>query len=209
MSGVTLRRRSDGATELRVDGVFVMDDAETSSERFQATSLLDAGVRDVLVGGLGLGYTTRELLGSRQITSVHVAEMHSEIVQWMRERVIPGADLLADPRLTLHLKDVREVVLEAKPASFDAIALDVDNGPDFLVHQDNTTLYQPRFLAECALRLRPHGHLAIWSQSDSPSLRSHLSRQFETVEAEPVPLRLQGRAENYWIVRGSTPISSR
>ena len=206
MSEVILRRRADGALELRVNGVFVMDDVETSSERLLARHVLDLGAREVLVGGLGLGYTLRELLAHDSVTRVVVAELHPEILGWMRDGTLPGADLLADPRTTVAVADVRRVV-EAQPrASLDAICLDVDNGPDFLVHGENAGLYRPDFIATCAARLRPDGHLAIWSMSRSASLIATLGAAFAHVEETDVAVRLQGRAEHYWVLTGSRPL---
>lgn len=205
MSDPVLRRRSDGAMELRVNGVFVMDDVETSSERLLATHVIDLGARDVLVGGLGLGYTVRELLANPDIRRVVVAELHGSIVDWMRDGTIPGADLLADARTTVVIDDVESVVESQPVASLDAICLDVDNGPDFLVHEQNAHLYRADFIATCALRLRPGGHLAIWSMADSDAVRAALSAHFDVVTTHPVPVNLQGRDERYWILTGSAP----
>lgn len=203
MTGATLRRRGDGALELRVNGVFVMDDVETTSERLLARQVLDAGARDILVGGLGLGHTTRELLTKQAVRRVVVAELHHEIVDWMRDGTIPGADLLDDPRMDVVIGDVRDVVMRQPPAALDAIVLDVDNGPDFLVHPGNQAVYGASFVAECARRLRPAGRLCIWSMSDSDRLRSVLADQFDVVTATPVDVRLQGRDEQYWVLTGS------
>jgi spermidine synthase len=203
MSGAHLRRREDGAVELRVNGVFVMDDVETSSERALAHAVLDA--RDILVGGLGLGFTLRAVLESPQVSRVVVAELQPEIVGWMRDGTIAGADLLDDPRVQLVLDDVRTVVATQPPASLDAILLDVDNGPDFLVRDANAGVYEAAFVKECAARLRPAGRLCVWSMADSASLRTALATHFRTVDAEPIPVRLQGRDEHYWIITGSDP----
>lgn len=200
-----LRRRADGALELRVNGVFVMDDLETSSERLLARHVIDLGACEVLVGGLGLGFTLRELLGSPDVTRVVVAELHGEIVQWMRDGTVPGADLLADPRSDVVVGDVRDVVAAQPPASLDAIVLDVDNGPDFLVHDENAAVYRSGFIDTCATRLRPGGHLAIWSMADSADLRAVLATSFAQVTATAVPVDLQGRDERYWVLTGVSP----
>lgn len=200
-----LRRRDDGALELRVNGVFVMDDLETSSERLLARHLVDLGAHDVLVGGLGLGFTLRELLGSPDVDRVVMAELHGEIVQWMRDGTIPGADLLTDRRTEVVVDDVRDVVIAQHLRSLDAICLDVDNGPDFLVHQENDDVYRRDFIETCASRLRTGGHLAIWSMADSADLRAALAVTFVSVTVEAVPVDLQGRDEHYWLFTGSDP----
>ncbi len=196
-----LRRRDDGSLELRVNGVFVMDDVETSSEQVLARVCLAAGARDVLVGGLGLGFTLRALLGGGT-ERVLVAELEPEIVDWMREGRVAGADLLDDPRTEVVVGDVRDVVRAQAPATWDAICLDVDNGPDFLVHQHNAELYRPDFLSDCASALRPGGLLAIWSMNRPSDLVGALTAHFTTVEQIPVPVTLQGRAETYWVLVG-------
>lgn len=203
MTGPILRRRDDGALELRVNGVFVMDDVETSSEQALARTVVDLGAREILVGGLGLGYTLRALLASPQVTRVVVAELHPEIVAWMRDGSIPGADLLADERTQVVVGDVRDVVAAQAPASLDAIALDVDNGPDFLVHDDNAAVYGRGFIEVCAARLRPGGHLCVWSMNDSEQLRQAMSDHLADIRADAVAVKLQERDERYWIVAGT------
>jgi spermidine synthase len=203
MTGPTLRRRDDGALELRVNGVFVMDDVETSSEQALARTVIDFGAREILVGGLGLGYTLRALLTSRQVTRVLVAELHAEIIDWMRDGTIPGADLLADERTEIVVGDVRDVVAAQEIASLDAIVLDVDNGPDFLVHDDNAAVYRADFIEVCAARLRPKGRVCVWSMAPSERLTSALTTTLTDVREEAIAVNLQGRAERYWIVSGA------
>jgi len=209
MTGASLRRRDDGSVELRVNGIFAMDDVETSSERALARSVLVAGAREILVGGLGLGFTARELLADPAVTRVVVAELNAEIADWMRDGTITGADLFEDPRFELHLGDVRDIVSSVPAAELDAIVLDVDNGPDFLVYEDNAGVYQSAFIQLCATRLRAGGHLSMWSQDDSATLRAVLAEHFAGVTAESLPVNLQDRAENYWILRGTGPKAPR
>lgn len=199
MGEVVVRRRADGATELRVNGVFVMDDVETSSERVLAEHVLEAGAREVLVGGLGLGYTARALLDGGA-TRVVVAELHPEVVRAVDDGV--GAGPLADPRLEIVVGDVAEVVRALPARGLDAICLDVDNGPDFLVHPGNHAVYGAAFIAACAAAIRPGGVLAVWSMADSAQLRRALAQHLDDVTGTVVPVRLQGRDETYWILSG-------
>lgn len=199
MGVVVVRRRADGATELRVNGVFVMDDVETSSERALADHVLDAGAREVLVSGLGLGYTARALLDGG-VERVVVAELHPEVVQAVAEGA--GAGPLDDPRLEVVVGDVAQVVHALPAAGLDAICLDVDNGPDFLVHPGNRTIYRSDFIARCAAAVRPGGVVAVWSMADSPALRRALAEHLDEVDRTAVPVDLQGRDETYWILSG-------
>ena len=175
-----------------------------ASERQLAEATL-AGLdrpRRVLVGGLGLGYTLREILADHRVESVAVAELEPAIPAWMRAGVLPGADLLADARVDLQVADVREVVEGAEAGSLDAILLDVDNGPGYLVHPENAGLYETPFLRTCLDALALGGQLCVWSMAEAPDLEAAMRELFVRVETEPVPVRLQGRDESYWLLRG-------
>ena len=202
---VHLRRRSDGALELRVNGVFVMDDVETSSERLLASYVLDHGAQDVLVGGLGLGFTAAEML-AQGARSIVVAELHETVVAVVQDG--HGAGPLDDDRISIIVGDVRDVVADQPLESLDAICLDVDNGPDHLVHQHNADLYQPDFLRTCLERLRPGGHLVVWSWADSAELRRHLKCDFRQIRSIRVPVVLGDRESDYWLISGRRPAIS-
>ena len=201
---LVLRRRDDGALELRVNGVFVMDDQETSSEELLASAALEAVRRPdrVLVGGLGLGYTVRALLADARLGQVIVAEIEPDLVSWMRSGLIPS--VLDDPRVGVVVGDVRAVVTELPDASVDAILLDVDNGPDFLVYNENSAIYTSDFLATCQAKLRTDGVLTVWSSSSSAALESAVTAVFGKCQVAPVPVRLQDRDETYYVYQGSS-----
>ncbi|GAA3110760.1 spermidine synthase [Kribbella aluminosa] len=201
---VVLRRRDDQALELRVNGVFVMDDRETSSEELLASAALEAVRRPdrVLVGGLGLGYTVRALLGDERLGEVVVAEIEPDLVAWMRAGLVPS--VLDDPRVAVVVDDVRTVVADLPDASVDAILLDVDNGPDFLVYNENSAIYTSGFLTTCHGKLRAGGVLTVWSSSASPALQSAVEAVFGACEVKPVPVELQGRDELYYVYQGSS-----
>jgi spermidine synthase len=181
---VVLRRREheDGfVDELIVNGTFAMDSAETSSEEDLAELVLEhaaEGAR-VLIGGLGLGYTARATL-ARHVGAVEVVELEEALVHWARQGVTANLTRVAtDPRCTLLVGDIADVLTGSHATAsgpWDAIALDVDNGPDFLIHQRNEALYAPGLLARAYERLAPGGRLAIWCQGRSPALLDSLSR---------------------------------
>ncbi|HEX2175095.1 MAG TPA: hypothetical protein VHG70_04220 [Nocardioidaceae bacterium] len=198
---VVVRRRGDEVLELRVNGVFVMDTAQTTTERLLARATLDrvAAPRRILVGGLGLGYTVRELLADDRVEYVLVAEIEPAVVTWMRDGVLPGAELLTDPRVEVVVADVRRAVDEARHGSFDVVLLDVDNGPDFLVHDCNAVVYGGEFLAACRRLLTDDGAVAVWSSTYSLALATTGRDVFGTFDAVPVPVDLQGRDERYWL----------
>lgn len=194
---MVLLRRDDGATELRVNGVFVMDDRETRSEELLATAALEHRPSTVLVGGLGLGYTVRALLTAALVERVTVAEIEPGLVEWMRDGLIPS--VLDDPRVDVRTGDVRDVVSGCPDGSFDGVLLDVDNGPDYLVYDANAAVYRASFLAECRRVLRAGGVLTIWSSTSSPELAEALREVFGGCTERPVPVDLQGRRETYYV----------
>jgi spermidine synthase len=182
--GEVLLRRRHGADavveELIVNGVFAMDSTDTWTERRLAEVALAApGVRSVLVGGLGLGYTAVQVLQA-DVDHVDVVEIEQCLVDWAYAGLTPTlAAVAADPRVTLHVADVTSVL--AGPGGgpqrpWDAILLDVDNGPDFLIHGGNSAVYTEPNLAAGYAALSEGGTLAIWCQGPAPELLATLRR---------------------------------
>ena len=210
---VLRERRDDGASsvlELRANGVFVMDSAETTSEVALAAAALElvADPRDVLVGGLGLGFTLQAVLTDQRVERCAVIEIEQALVDWMRDGTIPhGQTLLADERAVVVVADVSLALAEAREATYDLVLLDVDNGPGYLVHETNAALYDAPFLALTRRVLRPGGALAIWSAAESPGLEASLLEVFGNVEPQSYAVDLQGREETYWlyVARANTP----
>nr|WP_157344974.1 methyltransferase domain-containing protein [Nocardioides sp. MAH-18] len=202
---VLRERRQDGSpatVELRANGVFVMDTLETSTEQALAESALAqvAEPRHVVVGGLGLGFTMHEVLRDSRVEKVAVVEIEQALVDWMRDGTIPhGPAMLADERVTIVVADVAVALAEAKPASYDLVLLDVDNGPDYLVHDVNATLYEDPFLQTARRVLRPGGVLAVWSASDSAELADRMRRVFGNAHGYAHDVLLQDRDEKYWL----------
>ncbi len=200
-----LRRRHDGALELRANGVFVMDTLETSSERTLAAAGVAAASdpRRVLVAGLGLGYTLRAVLEHAGVHRVDVVELEPELVGWLRSGLVPDTvDALDDPRVNVQVRDIADVVAGADRGAYDVLLLDVDNGPDHLVHATNAGLYRRPFLRDCARSLAAGGVLVVWSMADSPALREAMGEVFDEVEVRPCPVRLCGRSESYVLLLG-------
>jgi spermidine synthase len=196
---LVLRKRDDGAVELRVNGVFVMDDRETRSEELLAAAALEAQDRPgwLLVGGLGLGYTVRTLLADGRVRRVTVVEIEVSLADWMRSGLVPS--VLDDPRVEVRTGDVRHHVRGCPDDRYDGILLDVDNGPDYLVYDANAEIYRSGFLSECRRVLRPGGVLTVWSSTSSPDLASQLRAVFGTCTERPVTVDLQGRDETYYV----------
>ena len=199
---IVLLRRDTGALELRVNGVFVMDTVETSTEHALAEAALAVvdEPRGVLVGGLGLGFTAHAVLADPRVEKVAVVEIEDAIVGWMRDATVPhGPAFLADERLTIVVADVRAAVAEATPASYDLVLLDVDNGPGYLVHDSNAEVYAVPFLRQLHDLLRPGGALVVWSAAPDRALGEAVEQVFGAVAPVPFDVQLQGRAEQYWL----------
>lgn len=131
----------------------------------------------VLIGGLGMGYTLAAALAQLgEAAEVVVAELVPAVVAWNRG---PLADLagrpLDDPRVQVREQDVG-LVMRAERAGFDAILLDVDNGPEGLTRQANDWLYGLEGLDAAYAALRPGGVLAVWSAGPEPAFAQRLRK---------------------------------
>ncbi|WP_246195508.1 hypothetical protein [Halopolyspora algeriensis] len=210
---VLIRRGDDGALELRVNGVFVMDTVHTATERLLATTTLEAyyasaGVRAatapirVLIGGLGLGFTLQEVLADRRVSRVRVAEIESAIVDWHRRGLIPDTVAIEDERVELVTGEITELIADQAPSSVEAILLDVDNGPGYLVYTANAAVYSSDFLAVCHETLSPYGVTAIWSADPAPELEAAMRDVFEAVEELTIPVMLGRHSTTYHLYVG-------
>ena len=188
---VVLRRRGDGpeaVDELIVNGAFAMDSAETSSERALATLPFAYTGARVLLGGLGLGYTAEALLQA-DVGAIDVVELESALVTWAEAGLTAVLGrVAADPRVRLHVGDVAAVLAGRDPGlghageEWDAVLLDVDNGPDFLIQQRNAELYSVAGIRRAMARVAPGGLLAVWCQGPAPALRMALEQAGPTEE---------------------------
>lgn len=192
---ITLTREA-GAFVVRVSGIPLMSSRVHGSEEAMA-ALACAPLRDrsgvrVLVGGLGMGFTLRAALDAlAPDAEVVVSELLPVLVEWNRGPLAPLAGSpLEDARASLALGDLAALLREASARAFDAILLDVDNGPEAFTVATNAWLYAPAGLAAMRRALRPGGVLVVWSAFQSPRfLRALRGAGFE---AEVVPARARG-----------------
>ncbi len=130
---------------------------------------------NLLIGGLGMGFTLRAALAvlgpDARIT---VAELVPAVIAWARGPMASiFADSLDDPRASILSADVIEVI-QSHASAFDAILLDVDNGPEGLIRKANDALYNPKGLKAVRRALRPGGVLAVWSSGPHPLFSKRL-----------------------------------
>lgn len=144
----------------------------------------------VLVGGLGMGFTLAAALKAVSATAqVTVAELIPAVVEWNKGPLGECAGHpLQDPRTCVHVGDVAELFADKKPA-FDAILLDVDNGPEGLTKTDNQWLYSLDGLHAIHKTLRPEGMLAIWSAGPDPLFVIRLKKARFNVSVRTVRAR--------------------
>ena len=167
-----------------------------------------SGLR-ILIGGLGMGFTLREVLdltGPRAV--VEVAEFVPEIVDWNRGALggLAG-DPLSDPRTDLWVVDVAERIGSARNL-YDAILLDVDNGPDSLAHARNEALYGIEGITRVRDALVDRGVLGVWSFSDDAGFTRRLEACGFHVSLQKIAASRKGRGKHHfvWIAtKGGSP----
>ncbi|HSO19209.1 MAG TPA: hypothetical protein VLT88_07125 [Desulfosarcina sp.] len=198
-----LYRRGDEYS-IRGDGFELMNSRLHGSEKALAQIALRVLGRcsglHILIGGLGMGFTLAAALGELDADSrVTMVELVPEVVRWNRG---PLADLagrpLADRRVAVREADVVEI-LKTADAQYDAIILDVDNGPDGLTRGGNDRLYDRQGLRSALSALRCRGVLAVWSASPDAAFAERLRRAGFRVEQRIVAARGRRRGGRHAI----------
>ena len=193
----------DGIFIIRVNGVELMTSrAHGSEEDLARLTLAKVGSTSpkVLVGGLGMGFTLRAALDAiPRSAKVMVAEVLPVIVEWNRNELanLAGAPL-EDPRVAVVERDVAEIIA-AGPSVFDAVLLDVDNGPDALTVAENERLYGSNGLAAIRRCLRPGGVLGVWSADPDRAFEKRLAKTGFKVTTETVPARRGSKGPKHTI----------
>lgn len=203
LGDIVLRRRLEPVSrqdifEVILGGEGLMSSLFTHGEEQLAELGLGAVAGDsfdVLVGGLGLGYTARTVLRDERIRTLHVVDTLDVVIDWHHRHLVPlGAELTGDPRCTLVHADFFALVDQdppmlgtTAPEQFDAILADIDHSPRHLLDPSHAELYTPTGLRRLARHLRPRGVFALWS-NDPPDARfvADLGSCFAHVDAHVV-----------------------
>jgi spermidine synthase len=201
---MVLSRRGQEYT-IRVDGIELMSSRNHVSEdaigHMSCKEIAQAPSPRVLIGGLGLGYTLRATLNHLPPNGqVDMAELIGDVIRWNQTELSHLADNpLTDPRVTLIHDDVGNCI-KAAPARYDAIILDVDNGPDALTKDSNMWLYRQAGLLAIHTALKPHGILSLWSAFPSDTFTKWLERAGFTARVEAIKPKWKGGPRHYiWI----------
>ena len=184
--------------------------SEEALARLACRKFNDRSAPRILIGGLGMGFTLRAALAELPADAgVTVAELVPAVIAWARgpmAAIFGGS--LDDPRVAIHEGDVGGLIRSAK-ARYDAILLDVDNGPEGLTASANDALYDPAGLSAAHGALRPGGVLAVWSQGPDEGFTRRLRKAGFAVEE--VKMRANkgrsGARHVIWIAQKIPPVA--
>ena len=160
----------------------------------------------ILIGGLGMGYTLAAALKqSEPDTLITVAELIPAVVRWNREQLGHLAGMpLDDPRISVQEEDVAETIRKRK-STWDAILLDVDNGPNWLTRKANDRLYGRSGLKTSFSSLRPEGILAVWSSGADKTFTHRLKQCGFQTETVTVAAHKSGKGSRHTIWLAGKP----
>ncbi|ANJ09466.1 spermidine synthase [Streptomyces parvulus] len=195
--GEVVLRRHGALLQIIANGCFLMDTSDGRSERRLVDAAADAlaasGGRTaprLLLGGLGVGFSLAHAAADPRWGRITVVEREPAVIGWHRAGPLSAltARALADPRTEIVEADLVTHVNETSD-TYDALCLDIDNGPGWTVTEGNDGLYAPSGLAGCARLLRPRGVLAVWSAQPSPEFEETLRNAgFQQVRTEEIPV---------------------
>ncbi|SEF87221.1 hypothetical protein SAMN05216223_102319 [Actinacidiphila yanglinensis] len=208
--GEAVLRRRGGHLEIIANGTFLMDTSDGRSERLLVDAALEAlpaerSGASVLIGGLGVGFSLARAVAEPRWGRIDVVERERAVIDWHRAGHFTPftGGALDDPRVRLVTADLVTFLRAARtpveePAApdsrppaggYDALCLDIDNGPDWTVTDNNGSLYSPSGLDDCRELLRPGGVLAVWSAQPSAAFESALKGAgYDGVHTREIPV---------------------
>tara|TARA_B100001971_G_scaffold181164_1_gene177749 strand:+ start:341 stop:1033 length:693 start_codon:yes stop_codon:yes gene_type:complete len=191
--GILSLSEHDGSYSISLDGKELMHSRANASELLLGSlgvaRLGNKLAGRVLIGGLGLGFTLKSVLESvGDKTTIEVAEMIPEVIEWNRTYLKNlNGSLLDYPQVETRLVDVTRLIQETKPNTYDAILMDIDNGPNAMVADTNASLYSKNGIRSICRALKNDGRLVVWSAGPDHGFEkrmSHAGLQVETVRAK-------------------------
>ncbi len=177
-------------TEITLNHEFLMSSYYTESEQALSTIALEMhGGKDlnILIGGLGLGYTANEALLSDKIQSVDVVELLPEVISWLDRGLVPLAQkLCSDKRLKVVEGDIYRRLAKPPHKKFDVILIDVDHSPNDRLDTKIGQFYTTEGLKKAKEHLTEGGVLGVWSYTEDPPFADALRNVFDEVRIESV-----------------------
>lgn len=198
----------DGHYSISFQGQELMhSDASASELRLGELGIeqLDSeGSPRVLIGGLGLGFTLKSTLaGLGAEARVDVAELVPKVVEWNREYLQSlNGELVDDSRVNMIVGDAVALIRKAPPNTYDALILDVDNGPTGMVKPSNSSLYSAKGLYAVKTALKPGGRVVFWSAGEDQYFKARLGRVGFRVGVVPAKVHERAKRAAYRIYIG-------
>ena len=200
----------DGAFAISLNGQELMHSRAHASEvllgELGVALLGSTTAARVMVGGLGLGYTLAQVLaGLKSDAVVDVAELLPAVVEWNRT-FLQGLNgtALADTRVQLHVGDAAQLIQQAKPQTYDAVMLDLDNGPVAMVASNNRNIYATAGLRAVKRALKSGGRAIFWSASADVAFESRLKNAGFSVEVVPAKVHASAKRFSYLLYVAGT-----
>ncbi len=185
-----LSQRGTFVTEVTLNHEFLMSSLYTDSERALAQTALQmhsGNDLQVLVGGLGLGYTAREAVLSQRVTRVEVVELLPQVIDWLGRGLVPlSSELCGEQRLVVHQGDIYRQLAGPPHQRFDVILIDVDHSPEERLGEESGSFYSTQGLRTARRHLASDGILGVWSYAECSPFTEALSEIFAQVRVEPV-----------------------
>jgi len=198
LGDLTLRRRleprlqNQEVFEVKLGEEYLMSSLFTESERKLATLGLKQleGELDIVVGGLGLGYTAAEVLKNNRVRHLLVIDLFQAVIDWHRTGLVPlGNEIASDMRCELRQGDFFELARTGFDGGrkFDAVLLDIDHSPEHFLDQTNESLYTSEGLTAIRNQIKPGGVFALWSNDPAnEEFTKHLREAFGTATSHNV-----------------------
>ncbi|NIQ39576.1 MAG: spermine/spermidine synthase [Proteobacteria bacterium] len=184
---IQLQRQGGAVYEIIYNGIFLMASYNDYSERILARTVLErlppkVGGYQILIGGLGMGFTLQEVLSWPQVSRTVVIEIEKAVVDWNRSHLAQlNGDALKDPRTVVIQCDLFDFLYQVSE-QFDAVLIDVDNGPNWLALEKNKRLYSSKTLRRIKSVLTSDGVFATWSAQRDNAYLEKLSTLFDRAE---------------------------